>query len=251
MAGPGPDRMENLDTFLGAYQDSFEFAFDNRIILNWYPRRISARCASSLRVLELGVGHGYTCNLFSRHFESYTVIDASQEVLRAFKSQFPESKAKVVECYFENFDTSERFDVIIMGFVLEHVSDPSVILRRYRDFLKPDGRCFVAVPNAASLHRRIGLAAGFLKDIFTLGRGDLALGHKRLYTVDTLDQQMKDCGYQIVRREGIFLKPLTTAQLKSVQLSEEAIEGMCRVGVEYPDLSAGLLFEAVLEQNRE
>lgn len=27
-----------LDTFIGAYSDSFGYAYDNNIMLNWYPR---------------------------------------------------------------------------------------------------------------------------------------------------------------------------------------------------------------------
>lgn len=237
--------MMKLDDFICAYRDDFAFAFDNRIILNWYPRRIVERSHPGMRVLELGIGHGYTCQRFSEHFESYTVIDASSAIIGRFREQYPGSRANLVEAYFEEFDTDERFDAIVMGFVLEHVDDPAAILRQYRRFLAPSGRCFVAVPNAESLHRRFGQAAGFLDDLFALGEGDLALGHQRLYSVASLTVEMEASGYRVVSREGIFLKPLTTGQLTSLNLSPEILEGMCRVGVEYPELSAALLFEAV------
>ena len=88
--------------------------------------------------------------------------------------------------YFEDFETEERFDAIGMGFVLEHVEDPGLILRRYQDFLAPGGQIFIAVPNAESLHRRLGNFAGMLPDMTTLSPADEAFGHRRYFTAETL-----------------------------------------------------------------
>ena len=81
----------------------------------------------------------------------------------------------------------------------------------------------------------------------SLGQGDLALGHVRTYSVQTLSQELEAAGYQVVRKEGIFLKPLTTAQLQSLDLSQKIISGMCEVAIDYPELSAALLFEAKVD----
>lgn len=233
-----------LDTFLPAYGEGFGYAFDNNIILNWYPERIMRLCPKSSRLLELGIGHGYTTDRFSRHFARHLVLDGSNSVIKQFAEQYPDCRAKVVHAYFEDFVPTESFDVIVLGFVLEHVADPGAILRRYREFLAPGGRCFVAVPNGQSLHRRLGHLAGLLDDMMALGAGDLQLGHERLYSVDGLSAELDNAGYSIVRKEGIFLKPLTTDQLQSLQLGKNIIQAMCEVGVDYPELSCALLFEA-------
>lgn len=235
---------EQLNDYIAAYRDGFDYAFDNDIMLNWYPQRIMALTSSEDSVLELGIGHGYTCNHFSDFYVQYSVMDGSTSVIENFKQQYPDSKAQLVHSYFETFETKQKFDVIIMGFVLEHVDNPAQILNHFKKFLKPDGRCFVSVPNAESLHRRFGHEAGLLPDMSALGIGDQALGHQRLYTVASMVRQLQDCGYQVVRQEGIFLKALTTNQLISLNLSKEILNGMCKVGVDYPELSAGLLFEA-------
>lgn len=235
---------EELDDHRAAYGDNFDYAFDNQIILNWYPRRIMALTASTSRVLELGIGHGYTSNHFSNFYDRYLVIDGSKSIIEKFKQRYPESEAQLIESYFENFGTDEKFDVVIMGFVLEHVEDPTLVLNRFKQFIGPGGRCFVSVPNAESLHRRFGHEAGLLPDMNTLGDGDKALGHRRLYTVTSLATLLQECGYRVIRREGVFLKPFTTNQIKSLALNEEIINGMCEVGLQYPELSAALLFEA-------
>src|SRR6267378_5546257 len=71
-------------------------------------------------VLELGLGHGFTTNIFSSHFDRHVVLEGSPAVIQNFKEKFPECRAKIVETHFEEFDTEEKFDVIVMGFVLEH-----------------------------------------------------------------------------------------------------------------------------------
>lgn len=233
-----------LDQFLGAYGDDFAYAFDNAIILNWYPQRLIDSHPPETRVLELGVGHGYTCDRFSRHFHHYEVVDGSPAVIAQFRNNFPHSSAVMHEGFFETFEPTSLFDLIVMGFVLEHVDDPALILRRYLRYLAPGGTVAVTVPNAESLHRRFGQAAGLLPDMMALGDGDRALGHLRTYTVAVLGGLMEDCGYRVTRREGIFLKPFTTGQLSSLELGQNVLEGMCEVGRHYPELSAALLFEA-------
>lgn len=232
-----------LDNHIEAYGQKFDFAFDNHIILNWYPRRIMRLCSSKQSLLELGIGHGYTTDRFSRYFQRHVVIDGSTSVIEQFRYQYPSCPADIIQSFFEKFETKEKFDVIVIGFVLEHVENSREILELFKKYLKPEGRCFVAVPNGESLHRRIGLSAGLLDDMMRLGKGDIALGHKRTYSVQSLGEELDAVGYQIVRKEGIFLKPLMTSQLESLNLSPEIISGMCEVGIDYPELCAGLLFE--------
>lgn len=233
-----------LDDFIAAYGEGFDYAFDNNIILDWYPRRIMALCPGGGSMLELGLGHGLTTQRFSQHFSRHLVLDGSGSVIEQFRNHYPDTDAEVLETYFEDFETDERFDVIVMGFILEHVADPGLILRKFRHLLKPGGRCFVSVPNAESLHRRFGHAAGLLDDVMTLGKGDQELGHVRLYSSITLDRELRDAAYRVVRTEGVFLKPFTTSQLQSLHLDPVILEAMCAVGVAYPELCCALLTEA-------
>jgi 2-polyprenyl-3-methyl-5-hydroxy-6-metoxy-1,4-benzoquinol methylase len=238
---------QNLDSYIRAYGEDFAYAFDNAIMLNWYPKRIMALSKKEDKVLELGLGHGYTSNLFAQFYSHYSVIDGSSSVIAQFRKQYPSSSARIVHALFEEYDTAERFDVVVMGFVLEHVDNPQQVLRHFRQFLAPGGRCFIAVPNAESLHRRFGHEAGLLPELTALGEGDKALGHMRLYTVSSLSQELDECGYRVVAKEGIFLKPFTTRQIASLDLSVDVLDGMCKVGVGYPELSAALLFQTELQ----
>lgn len=232
-----------LDNHVAAYTGSNLYDFDNRILLNWYPARIASLCAGAASLLELGLGHGYTTSILAQNFPRHLVLDGSPAVIANFRSMWPDCPAEVRQTYFETFESDERFDVIVMGFILEHVDDPVQIMDIYRRFLKPGGRMFVAVPNAEVLNRRLGHLAGLLPDMEALSENDYLLGHQRYYTVKTLSADIDQAGYDIVKLEGIYLKPLATSQMVSLNLSEAIIRSFCEVGVDYPELSCGIMAE--------
>ena len=112
--------------------------------------------SDSKSLLELGLGHGITTNIFSKHFSRHVVLDGSLAVINNFKKMYPDCGARIIETFFEDFVSEEKFDLIVMGYILEHVDDPSIILTHFKKFLTPDGKVFVAVPNAKVLNQTIG-----------------------------------------------------------------------------------------------
>ena len=239
--------MENgLDNHAKAYQGDIQYDFDNEILLNWYPQRIIENAGGAGSLLELGLGHGYTANIFSQHFKRHLVVDGSKAVIANFRTKYPDCKATIIESYFETFNTEEKFDLVVMGFILEHVDDPVLVLSHFRKYLAANGRMFIAVPNAEVLNRRLGHLAGMLPDMQMLSENDHVLGHKRYYTVRTLEEDVKKAGYAIVQMEGIYLKPFTTTQMISLQFDKKIIDALCEVGIAYPELCCGILAEIKL-----
>ena len=230
-----------LDVHVAAYEGKNIYDFDNEISLTWYPKRIARVVKDPRAVLDLGLGHGFATEIFSGGPGRHVVLEGSRAVIENFKLRFPDNRSEVIETYFEEFDTSERFDLIVMGFVLEHVDDPLLILNRFRTFLAPAGKLFVAVPNAEVMNRRLGNLAGMLPDMQALSENDLVLGHQRYFTVHSLTKLVNDAGYKIEKLEGIYLKPFATSQLLSLNLDTKIIQALCEIGVDYPELSCGLL----------
>lgn len=230
-----------LDTHVTIYEGHNPYDFDNSIILNWYPQRILSRTKGATSILELGLGHGFTAQIFSKHFSRHVVLEGSRSVIENFQKHFPDCQPKIVETFFEKFDSDEKFDVIVMGFILEHVDDPVQIIAHFRKFLAPGGKMFVAVPNAEALNRRLGHSAGLLRDLQELSENDVISGHKRYYTLRTLEQDVKQGGFEIESTEGIYLKPFTTKQIMSLNFDQKIIDALCAVGVDYPELCLGIL----------
>ncbi|PQJ83338.1 class I SAM-dependent methyltransferase [Aliivibrio sifiae] len=233
-----------LDKSITAYKQSFSYELDNQLMLNWYPKRVAKKMVDG-KLLELGVGHGYSCKQFARQVDEYTILDGSPAVISQFRENNPDlNHIKIVETYFENYESPELYDNIVMGFVLEHVEDPGLILRKYKKFLTTEGRLFISVPNASSLHRQLAHLAGMLPDIKKLSESDKELGHLRYFTVDSLKKLVEVSGYEVISIEGLFLKPFTTAQITSLDLDDEIFDALMKKGVDYPELSTGILLEA-------
>lgn len=232
---------DKLDEHVAAYQGSNIYDFDNKILLSWYPQRILAQNNGANSLLELGLGHGYTSNIFSKSFSRHQVLEGSTAVIKNFRENYPHCQAEIIETYFEIFSTDEKFDLIVMGFILEHVEDPLAIIKRYKKFLAPGGKIYVAVPNAEALNRRLGHLAGMLPDIEALGENDFLLGHKRYYSVQSLTNDIEQAGCRVNKLEGIYLKPFTSSQMMSLNLPDSIVQALCEAGIHYPELSCGIL----------
>lgn len=224
------------------YGDTFKYALDNGLIINEYAKRVSARLRGG-SLLELGIGHGISTEIFNRSAARHVVIEGDAEIIRRFKEKNSAPGAKIIESLFENFEDAGKFDNIIMGFVLEHVADPDFILAKYKKFLNAGGRVFVAAPNSEALNRRLGFEAGLLEDIEWMSEAHKALGHKRYFNLKKLEELARRNGMAVVSTEGLFLKPITTDQIKQLNLSGEILGAMMKVGTGYPELCAAILME--------
>ncbi len=241
--------MNKLDTVISQYKRGAATEIENDLILHWYPKRILQHLENSgvESLLELGVGHGHTVQLFNQFFQRHVILEGSPAVIDLF-NETNDGTIEVIETYFEEFQTDEKFDVILMGFILEHVDDPRQIVERFKDFLVPGGKVFIAVPNAKSLNRRIGLELGMIDDIYELNEHDHALGHQRQFCLDSLKSLLVSSGYKINWQEGLYLKPLPLGHLQTLPRFEDNLHAMLEVGIEFPELCVGMLLEAQLDE---
>lgn len=93
------------------------------------------------------------------------------------------------------------------------------------------------------MHRQLAYLAGELPDMQKLSDADIELGHKRYFTIETLKGLVKEAGLSIISIEGLFLKPLTTRQMVSLNFSQNYLEAFCKLGKDYPQLCSSILLE--------
>lgn len=242
-----------LDGHKDAYHEEFKFHDENILMLSWYVQRIikSIKDNNVQSLISLGIGHKVVSKkimaVAGNLLKKYLIIEGSKEIVNEFKQHTTlPTYVSVRNSLFEEFTTKIKFDAIEMGFVLEHVDDPLFIIKKYVSFLKQNGSVFIAVPNAKSLHRQIGYQAGILDNFYKLSKYDLELGHKRYFDMDSLVKLIIKSGLKIVNIEGIFLKPFSTSQLKSLELPPNIIRALCDLGTEYPAISNAIYIEATL-----
>jgi 2-polyprenyl-3-methyl-5-hydroxy-6-metoxy-1,4-benzoquinol methylase len=245
--------MSDLDALANAYQSEFPYHAENLGMQTIYAELLCAaiRNRGARRVLSLGIGHSAISDaligMMPSPVERYIIVEGSQRIIERFtQGHAGREGLDVVHFYFEDFETLERFDVIEMGFVLEHVADPGLLLTRMKRYLNKGGMLGIAVPNARSLHRIVGVGAGFLDDILALSSYDRQLGHRRYFDRMSLQTLIEDCGFQVETVRGLMLKPLTTAQLAAANLEPRVMEALYRCALELPDVANSLYIEAAL-----
>jgi SAM-dependent methyltransferase len=120
-----------------------ELPLERRSILEFV-----ARCAAELergaRVLDAGAGNAPYRELFDHCV--YVTTDWSGSVHAGAR------QADVIASLDDLPITDASFDAVVCTQVLEHVSEPAVVLSELRRILRPDGRLWLTVPLTWPLH---------------------------------------------------------------------------------------------------
>jgi 2-polyprenyl-3-methyl-5-hydroxy-6-metoxy-1,4-benzoquinol methylase len=180
------------------------------------------------KILDLGYGDGLFLKFLKNH-KDLTIIEGSKKLCdKALEqSRLLNSSAEVICTYFEEYEPDKKYDVIIASHVLEHVEDPEILLRKAKNWLTPEGKLIVVVPNAESFHRKLGVILKLQKELDDLSPRDHEVGHLRVFTLKMLNDLMSHCGFKVSKERGFFLKVLSNAQM--LGLEPRVIEGLCEL----------------------
>ena len=162
-------------------------------------------------VLELGCGAGATGALIKQRFSNtwYVGIELDEQAAAIAQRRLD----RVITANIEQVElrehglTSESFDLIICGDVLEHLYDPWRAVRRVRDYLKPEGRLLASIPNT----QNIGVILHLLNGNWTyMEQGLLDATHIRFFTLKEIFKLFSQTGYEIVSCNSIMQRQLET-----------------------------------------
>lgn len=149
------------------------------------------------RVLEVGCGDGAFGAELIRAGNRVVGVDTEPNVS-------PDAGyANVIATDLENGvrdglrSSGEEFDRILVCDVLEHLPDPTKLLRELRTQLASRGKLIVSVPNAVNLTVRVMVLFGK----FTYSkRGILDWAHLRFFTRTTIRKLLEANGYRVTQR---------------------------------------------------
>jgi 2-polyprenyl-3-methyl-5-hydroxy-6-metoxy-1,4-benzoquinol methylase len=196
------------------------------------------------KVLDLGYGDGVNFESLARNC-SLTLVEGSEELAKRATVRSSELGIDVDVhcCLFEDFSAATSFDVILASHILEHVDRPVELLSHLSHFLRPGGVLIGLVPNAESLHRRLGVAMGLSKKLDDLSERDHLVGHQRVYDLAMLDNDLESAGFVMTNHRGFFAKLLANHQM--LHLDERVLLGLLKMSDDMPtELCANLGFVA-------
>lgn len=225
------NRLEEVSTFYaeGDYMDE--------LLVDREAEIISRVCLNRNNALEVGCGNGYSTLKLSGMFDRYEVLEGSPANVQLMQKR----GLQQVICHtslIEDFQTERRFDNIIFLNVIEHVEDSVASLKKLEGLLTDEGQIYISAPNCMSLNRRVGYKMGLLKEYSTLAPKDHILGHRRLYTVDMMNEHCAAAGLKVVEVKGVYLKPLSEKQM--IELGDAAVRAFYALGEDVPEYCANI-----------
>jgi len=242
MANPRNYNLELDDTNNNAHEKyAYSFDFD---VMHPYMIRSFKPFFRNGSLLELGSYQGQFTSHFLEYFDDVTCIEASSNAIEKARIRLC-NRVTYVNALFETVALPRCYDNIVLTHVLEHLDDPVRVLKRINDeWLAEDGRFFLACPNANAPSRQIAVKMGLITHNAAVTPAETLHGHRRTYSLDTLERDAVAAGLKVVHRSGIFFKALANFQwdrlLKTDIVSPEYLEGCYALGQQYPDLCSSI-----------
>lgn len=208
-----------------------------------YSWSIARRHLPAGRLLEMGPAEGVMTTLIAAERPELHVLEGSAVFCEGLRQRFPQ--ATVHHSMFEDFQPAQPFDAIVLGHVLEHVSDPVAVARLVKSWLAPGGKIFAAVPNARSLHRQAAVIMGLLPQEDAMSELDHRHGHQRVFNPESFRACFTQADMDIEVFGGYWLKPLSNAQIDR-DWTPAMLDAFLKLGERYPDLAAEIYVVASL-----
>jgi 2-polyprenyl-3-methyl-5-hydroxy-6-metoxy-1,4-benzoquinol methylase len=220
-----------------------KYAYDFDYLMHDYMLRVFAPFIGAGAALELGCYHGAFTQRLAERFADLTVVEGAADLIEIARAAVPQ-RVRFFHRRFEEFSPPQGYDAIFLIHTLEHLDEAVASLDRFRQWLAPGGRLFVAVPNAHAASRQIAVEMGLIAHPSAVTPDEHRHGHRRTYARATLADDLRAAGLSVVQEGGIFFKALANFQFDAVMkqgiVDAAYLEGCFRLGMRYPDLCASI-----------
>lgn len=212
---PSPDELRSyyaqkyFQEARGSYQHSYDFAelafFQAKLEQRWHLlQKIFAdkTTTTSMRMLDVGCGEGYALAFFRAKGWQVKGIDFSSSGVESKNPSCRDVLAvgDVFELLKQEIASGQKYQVVWLQNVLEHVLDPIALLSSLRELVEKDGVTVVTVPNDCSIVQQAALENGHIENAFWVTPPD----HLSYFSVDSLKSIAAFTGWECPAMTGDF-----------------------------------------------
>jgi len=179
----------------------FELADPGHFWMQWRFRALVSALKplwkSDMKVLEIGCGNGALMYQFENHFK-IPVDGCDLNFIALQNANSGKGNLYLYDIYERNPQFSEKYDIILLADVLEHIGDDAGFLEATKFHLKDDGILVVGVP----AHQ------------WLFSKYDQLVGHKRRYGRLQMENTLRLAGFDKVESNfwGFSLLPVLFAR---------------------------------------
>jgi len=198
-------------------------------------------------VLEMGCSKLIVSKMLAEVAKRLDIVEGSDSFCQYAKNYFGDAVA-VHHSLFEDFEPLHTYEAIVFTNTLHHLDNPKEILIRTKKWLSTDGVIYMTVPNMLSLHRRLGVKMGYLKDEFDATNRNKIFSQPGRFTKNSLIELCHSSGFSVNDCFGFFLKPFSDEQMEQLNPSDELMDALCEQGKECEDLAALIYIEIIVNR---
>jgi SAM-dependent methyltransferase len=143
--------MESVDDAELFHSGLFQYLHKKLIIAPEIFRVQKLLGRTDFSMLDIGCGTGWISKLWADAGARVTGLEPSGARADVAKKR----GIRVLPCYAEELFDNEKYDLIVMRHVLEHIEEPKTILRSLVKRINPGGLLMVVVPNIDCIGRKM------------------------------------------------------------------------------------------------
>jgi len=192
-------------------------------------------------ILEVGCADGAMTEIIVKYANYLDVIEPSKRYCEMARKI--DGVADVYNCFTHEIDNPKKYDVVLLASLLHHIENPIDFLIDIKKFLKPNSIVLATVPNVKSLHRKIGVKMGVLKDEYGNSERNKKLHQFGRFDKEKFQNVFVNSGYQILESYGYMIKPFSSEIMEKIDLNQQQIEAMFEIGKEFEEISSQLFIK--------
>lgn len=199
--------MQDQPTDTDGSQHKYHYSFDPDGMIA--PARVARMAGRNQKILELGSGPGsITRVLTGLNNNEVTALELdgnAVELVRPYcKRVF---QVNLNDVSWSECVKTERFDAVLAADVLEHIYEPTEVLKEMVTLLKEDGAIVISLPHIG--HASIGCCL-LLNNFRYSDRGLLDRTHIRFFSMTNIQSLFESAGLKIIQAEFVTATPEAT-----------------------------------------